>query len=93
MECCGKIVTTPFCPLCGKKQKEGPLWQLLDHVRTQIHFKEVKARAAEERGTGGDSEGRLLKTVRENIQKWKYWEKALCEVLERQEKSSIENHQ
>ncbi len=37
MNCCGKTLTTPFCPFCGKQAMEsGPITDLVLHIRELI---------------------------------------------------------
>jgi hypothetical protein len=42
--CCGEVLKTPFCPLCGRPAAlEHPLLQLLAHVRSlQVSQKKIE---------------------------------------------------
>lgn len=88
LECCGKPVTTNFCPDCGRDVRQrGGLHDLLRYLRQQeakarTHAKNVKAkwgRAAEEAHWPHYS--RKLEAA---IAKWADWAEALEQAISTQ---------
>jgi hypothetical protein len=69
-ECCGQIVTTRFCPHCGKHTGAGhDLISLLAYLRQQ-----ERVQAAElERRIADKASPRLMNSKDRTHRKWKSW--------------------
>jgi hypothetical protein len=89
MECCGKIVTTPFCPMCGKaRTHEGPLYDILDHIRAEIGKNRRRLHAIENGTARSVYPGTKEKLTTKWLPKWEAWEAAISEAIEVREKTS-----
>lgn len=76
MQCCNKELTTPFCPLCGKKSHNAPLLSLLNYVKG--HRKAVQNR---HNRRVKDKETYNQKRVKASLEKWESWQEVLENLL------------
>lgn len=74
--CCGREVTTPFCPRCGSKQSSG-LAGLLAYCRAQRLKRSKKLHRAKEHSPTSDR----LPKLEENAAKWLAWERLIEETI------------
>lgn len=78
MQCCGQEVTTPFCPLCGKKAVN--IQGLLNHVNHCIECQSsfIRNHKNDESWLGKGTERR-----KQTLAKWQTWEVELVELIEK----------
>jgi hypothetical protein len=76
-QCCGQERTTKFCPNCGKPTRAGAGWELLAHIRSQIHSKEVRRKKVSSYDAGYTHRT----GINENIAKWQEWERWVAAQL------------
>lgn len=74
VECCGKELTTLFCPHCGKRS-HFPLMELLQHCRNHATYRQERVKLLE-----GSSSKSLKRSVRIG-NKWAQWADALESIL------------
>lgn len=86
MKCCGKEMTTPYCPSCGKGSSE-PLVTLLAHVRKNAtgHRKRVDGWLAR------NPDSHRSEKVRRIAEKWEAWRDALIEVIQKEQQCPTVN--
>lgn len=85
--CCGREVSTPYCPECGTKLG-SPLWQLLAHCRHQeanaFKFKNTLEGMTEPdswKDRNPDRWRRRVKKANDVWLKWKAWADAIAGML------------
>lgn len=75
MNCCGKEVKTPFCPMCGKPTERTPLMTLLWHIQRHIELNK-RALSKPEQYEGNH------KSCKKALEKWSAWAEELKRVMQ-----------
>lgn len=92
MQCCGKNVTTKFCPDCGQPNELAtPLQSLMAHVKRSLQT--VKKRNADmvrllsgpECRDSGAQKSQWIAKGRTTQAKWESWVRVLTEVVEKEQ--------
>ncbi len=82
--CCGKVLSTPFCPYCGREKKgDGP--SLLRHINNRIS----KSKMVIERYKKYSRP--TTESMKKNLNKWLAWEKFVKEAIKKAEKDEKSN--
>jgi Zn-finger nucleic acid-binding protein len=86
--CCGQQRSSAYCPDCGKKLFDGPLAELMQHLR--YAEKQNRTRAEHARMRIKDDSGmedRLWKRKADDLgvqaDRWAAWADALADVMKR----------
>lgn len=90
VECCGKGRATRFCSDCGKKLADGPLAELLAHLRStaqanRTRLEKTKRMAARLMPTQPGSEEDWRQAIASNqraFDRWEGWADALAALME-----------
>lgn len=92
MQCCGKNVTTKFCPDCGQPNELAtPLQSLMAHVKRSLHTIErrnadmVRYLSIPKCDHSEAQKSQLIAKGRTTQAKWESWVKALTEVVEKEQ--------
>lgn len=80
LRCCGKIISTKFCPDCGSKAEQSAALQLLQYVRSRLKGERKLLETVEMRNRP-DRERQLVRLAA-TVERWKAWEETLEKLIE-----------
>jgi hypothetical protein len=84
VKCCGEIVKTPFCPMCGRPSSGHSLVSLLSYCRKHLKATEAsyrKMKKDQEQGDDSFSLKRSFNSSKSKLRKWSQWVASLEAVL------------
>lgn len=86
MKCCGENRSTPFCPMCGKKLSEDPLFVLLMYLRKHSEALRNKSQGlVDMEADPGQywSKPSAIRSRKVTIAKWDAWVEAIETMMAR----------
>lgn len=84
MRCCKQIITTPFCPQCGK-QATSPLLSLLSHLEWNLKAQQGRLDSYRDRIARGDPGNRAQRGAKKQeatVHKWASWVQCIRSMVE-----------